>query len=79
MSKMSRLVVSPKHSDLSEYFDDDPFDDDVNADVNFNADTNVDANFDAPIVQELCAHIKNVGQKSTCSKLAPQLPHYTFH
>lgn len=55
MSRMSQLVVSSKHSEFSESFD-DVSDDDENAFAN------------ASIVQELCACIKKAEQKSTCEK-----------
>ncbi|XP_056090713.1 uncharacterized protein LOC130070364 [Rhinichthys klamathensis goyatoka] len=55
MSRMSQLVVSSRHSEFSESFDDASEDDD-NAFVN------------PSIVQELCACIKTAEQKPTCEK-----------
>lgn len=55
MSKMSQLVVSSRHSEFSESFD-DASDDDDNALVN------------PSIVQELCACIKTAEKKPTCEK-----------
>lgn len=54
MSKMSQLVVSSKHSEFSESFDDASDDDNAFATTS--------------IVQELSACIKNAKQKRTCEK-----------